>query len=43
MVGTMSFLYQWNTFVEELIQKEDPKNNGWKNYNATKDQTKQFH
>src|SRR5262252_4433604 len=21
---------QWNTFVEELIQKEDKKNNGWK-------------
>src|SRR4029077_17174616 len=27
---------QWNTFVEELIQKEDPKNNGWKNHNADK-------
>src|SRR6476619_2581246 len=27
---------QWNTFVEELIQKEDSKNNGWKNYNADK-------
>src|SRR6476620_924184 len=27
---------QWNTFVEELIQKEDPKNNGWKNHNAEK-------
>ncbi|HET9825858.1 MAG TPA: DNA repair protein RadA [Chitinophagaceae bacterium] len=22
---------QWNTFVEELIQKDDKKNNGWKN------------
>ena len=27
---------QWNTFVEELIQKEDPKNNDWKNHNANK-------
>ena len=27
---------QWNTFVEELIQKEDAKNNGWKNHNADK-------
>src|SRR4249919_3142188 len=27
---------QWNTFVEELIQKEDPKNNGWKNHNGDK-------
>src|SRR6476661_5325287 len=27
---------QWNTFVEELIQKEDSNNNGWKNYNADK-------
>jgi len=25
---------QWNTFVEELIQKEDKKNNGWKNYDT---------
>lgn len=23
---------QWNTFVEELIQKDDKKNNGWKSY-----------
>src|SRR5580765_4342131 len=27
---------QWNTFVEELIQKEDQKNNGWKNHNGDK-------
>src|SRR5215813_8483547 len=27
---------QWNTFVEELIQKEDSKNNGWKNYTSDK-------
>src|SRR5205809_1191945 len=27
---------QWNTFVEELIQKEDPKNNDWKNHNGNK-------
>src|SRR4029078_495339 len=31
---------QWNTFVEELIQKEDSKNNGWKNHNAEKRSTK---
>jgi len=27
---------QWNTFVEELIQKESVKNNGWENYNEEK-------
>jgi DNA repair protein RadA/Sms len=27
---------QWNTFVEELIQKEDKKNNGWKPYDDKK-------
>src|SRR5215831_8288258 len=31
---------QWNTFVEELIQKEDSKNNGWKNHNGDKRSTK---
>src|SRR5438094_9656705 len=25
---------QWNTFVEALIQKEDKKNTGWKNYDT---------
>ena len=27
---------QWNTFVEELIQKDAVKNNGWENYNEEK-------
>ena len=27
---------QWNTFVEELIQKDDKKNNGWKHYEDAK-------
>jgi len=27
---------QWNTFVEELIQKETANNNGWKNYHEEK-------
>src|SRR5688500_10274074 len=26
---------RWNTFVEELIQKETPKNNGWQHYNES--------
>src|SRR6187431_47634 len=26
---------QWNTFVEELLQKETGKNNGWQHYNET--------
>lgn len=25
---------QWNTFAEELIQKDDKKNNGWKHYSG---------
>src|SRR4051812_11657739 len=27
---------QWNTFVEEIIQKEPAKNNDWKNYSEDK-------
>jgi DNA repair protein RadA/Sms len=27
---------QWNTLVEELIQKDDKKNNGWKQYDDKK-------
>jgi DNA repair protein RadA/Sms len=27
---------QWNTFVEELMQKETKNNNGWKEYNGDK-------
>ncbi|HEY5968940.1 MAG TPA: DNA repair protein RadA [Chitinophagaceae bacterium] len=26
---------QWNSFVEEIIQKETAKNNGWEHYNET--------
>jgi len=34
-VGQCPSCNQWNTFVEELIQKENPKNgNGWKDYHA---------
>jgi len=36
---------QWNTFVEELIQKESTKANGWENYNDEKraDKTVRLH
>ena len=36
---------QWNTFVEELIQKESTKANGWENYNDEKraDKTIRLH
>ena len=30
---------QWNTFVEEIIQKETAKNNGWQHYNETSERT----
>jgi len=30
---------QWNTFVEEIIQKETTKNNGWQHYNDTEART----
>jgi DNA repair protein RadA/Sms len=30
---------QWNSFVEELIQKETAKNNGWQHYNETIERT----
>jgi DNA repair protein RadA/Sms len=30
---------QWNTFVEELIQKENAKSNGWQHYNESNDRT----
>ena len=32
-VGQCPSCNQWNTFVEESIQKESSKNNGWKEYN----------
>ncbi len=36
-VGQCPSCGQWNTFVEELVQKESPKNsNGWKEYNDEK-------
>ena len=31
-VGQCPSCHQWNTFVEELIQKENGKANGWKDY-----------
>lgn len=40
-VGQCPSCGQWNTFVEELIQKETTKNNnGWKDYNKEKRSTK---
>jgi DNA repair protein RadA/Sms len=30
---------QWNTFVEEIIQKETAKNNGWQHYNEQTERT----
>ena len=30
---------QWNTFVEEFLQKETGKNNGWQHYNETTERT----
>jgi len=30
-IGQCPSCDQWNTFVEEIIQKEEKKNNGWKN------------
>jgi DNA repair protein RadA/Sms len=36
-VGQCPSCNQWNTFVEELVQKENNKNNnGWKDYNEEK-------
>jgi DNA repair protein RadA/Sms len=36
-VGQCPSCGQWNTFVEELVQKENAKNNpGWKEYNTEK-------
>ena len=31
-VGQCPSCNQWNTFVEEFVQKETLKNNGWKEY-----------
>ncbi len=35
-VGQCPSCGQWNTFVEELIQKDSSKTNGWKDYNGEK-------
>jgi DNA repair protein RadA/Sms len=35
-LGQCPSCQQWNTFVEELIQKEAPSNNGWKDYSDNK-------
>ncbi|MES1216064.1 MAG: DNA repair protein RadA [Bacteroidota bacterium] len=35
-VGQCPSCNQWNTFVEEIVQKETSKNNDWKNYNEEK-------
>ena len=40
-VGQCPSCSQWNTFVEELIQKDHSKDNsGWKDYNGGKRTTK---
>lgn len=38
-IGQCPSCNQWNSFVEEIIQKESPKNNGWKNYNELAERT----
>ncbi|MBK5271614.1 MAG: DNA repair protein RadA, partial [Bacteroidia bacterium] len=35
-IGQCPSCGQWNTFVEELIQKDPQKNNDWKNYHEEK-------
>jgi DNA repair protein RadA/Sms len=39
-VGQCPSCNQWNTFAEELIQKETTKNNGWKDYHDTERKNK---
>jgi DNA repair protein RadA/Sms len=39
-VGQCPSCNQWNTFAEELIQKEPTKNNGWKDYHDTERKNK---
>jgi DNA repair protein RadA/Sms len=34
-IGQCPSCNQWNSFVEEIIQKETAKNNGWEHYNET--------
>jgi len=38
-IGQCPSCNQWNSFVEEIIQKETSKNNGWENYNETTERT----
>jgi DNA repair protein RadA/Sms len=38
-IGQCPSCNQWNSFVEEIIQKETAKNNGWENYNETIERT----
>ena len=35
-LGQCPSCQQWNTFVEELIQTDNSKNNGWKEYEGEK-------
>lgn len=39
-VGQCPSCSQWNTFVEELLQKESKNNNGWKDYHEDRRQNK---
>jgi len=38
-IGQCPSCNQWNSFVEEIIQKETAKNNGWENYNEITERT----
>ena len=38
-IGQCPSCNQWNSFVEEIIQKETAKNNGWENYNESTERT----
>ncbi|WP_300567954.1 DNA repair protein RadA [Flavobacterium sp.] len=38
-IGQCPSCNQWNSFVEEIIQKETAKSNGWENYNETTERT----
>ena len=38
-IGQCPSCNQWNSFVEEIIQKETAKNNGWEHYNETVERT----
>ena len=38
-IGQCPSCNQWNSFVEEIIQKEAVKSNGWKHYNEIAERT----